>query len=343
MIFRVGLLFLIVTALLGCASFRPSTADSQRLSFDATLSEFPYPYEVKYFDIKSQQQDLKMAYMYMKSKSKAKTKNLTAVLLHGKNFAGFYWKDIADYLLNEGYDVLIPDQIGFGKSSKPEHYQYSFSTLAMHTHSLANELGIQDQLIVGHSMGGMLATRYVLTYPEVAKKLILINPIGMEDYRAYVVAKDVDFFFLNEMAQTHEKVIEYQKKNYYDGNWKPKYEELTLIHKGWIEGPDWKWVAWNNALTYDLIFSEAVVHEVPNISVPFDLILGTRDRTAPGRNWMKPGVKRELGRYDRLGKEWRKLNPKIKLHELQGLGHMPQFEDFDAFTKAFSASLSGAK
>jgi pimeloyl-ACP methyl ester carboxylesterase len=47
------------------------------------------------------------------------------VLLHGKNFAGFYWERIAHDLIQKGYRVIIPDQIGFGKSSKPENCKSS--------------------------------------------------------------------------------------------------------------------------------------------------------------------------------------------------------------------------
>jgi len=46
--------------------------------------------------------------------------------LHGKNFSGAYWQDTMTALLAEGYRVVAPDQIGFGKSSKPAHFQYSF-------------------------------------------------------------------------------------------------------------------------------------------------------------------------------------------------------------------------
>lgn len=327
----------------GCASFEKAEVNTESSPmFDATLTQFEYPFEVKSFPFKSQQQDLQMSYMHVRATSEKK-RNETAILFHGKNFSGFYWEPVAKLLLSEGYDVLIPDQIGFGKSSKPRHYQYSFSTLAMHTQALVENLGVGDQVVVGHSMGGMLATRYVLMYPKKVNKLILINPIGMEDYGKYAEPKDVDFFYQNELTQTHEKVIEYQKKNYYDGKWKPEYEALTQVHAGWMNGPDWPLVAWNNALTYDLIFTEPVVYEISDIKKPFYLILGTRDRTGPGRGWKKSHVKRELGRYDRLGKEWKKKNPKIHLIELEGLGHVPQYEDFARFEKAFRTSLSAAK
>ncbi len=41
------------------------------------------------------------------------------MLLHGKNFNGAYWKTTIDALAKEGYRLIVPDQVRFGKSSKP--------------------------------------------------------------------------------------------------------------------------------------------------------------------------------------------------------------------------------
>ena len=54
----------------------------------------------------------------------------TAVLLHGKNFCAATWQATIGVLAAAGYRVIAPDQIGFCKSSKPEHYQFSFQQLA---------------------------------------------------------------------------------------------------------------------------------------------------------------------------------------------------------------------
>ena len=57
-----------------------------------------------------------MAYMYLPP-TNAEKRIIT--LLHGKNFNGAYWERLANKLNSLGYNVLIPDQIGFGKSSVP--------------------------------------------------------------------------------------------------------------------------------------------------------------------------------------------------------------------------------
>jgi pimeloyl-ACP methyl ester carboxylesterase len=137
--------------------------------------------------------------------------------------------------------------------------------------------------------------------------------------------------------------VKYQRENYYAGEWNERYEALTHFMIGQLQGPDKAQVAWVNALTYDMIFTQPVVTEFRDLSVPVTLITGTRDRTGPGRNWMKPGVEHELGRYDRLGKAAAALIPGLVLYELPGLGHMPHIEDFAVFQGALDKALDGRR
>jgi pimeloyl-ACP methyl ester carboxylesterase len=303
--------------------------------FDAGLTGVAYPFPVERFEFQSQQQMLNMAYMYLPGDGQKPT----VVLLHGKNFSGAYWAQTANFLQSRGYGVLIPDQIGFGKSSKPAHYQFSFAQLADNTRALIERLKIEKPVIVGHSMGGMLATRYALLYGNDVERLILINPIGLEDYLEFVEYKPIDFFYAAQLKQTAEAVKDYQLKFYYDGKWDDAYDELVEFQIGWINGPDWPQVAWNNALTYDMIFTQPVCNEWDQLKVPTRLIVGTRDRTGPGRGWKKEGVTYLLGQYQELGKRTAAAIPDAVLYELEGLGHMPQIEAFDRFAAEFEKAL----
>ena len=213
---------------------------------------------MSYFSIHSQRQTLKMAYIFLEGEPDKPV----VTLLHGKNFNAHYWTPTARYLNKKGYGVLIPDQIGFGKSSKPENYQYSFPALAQHTRALMTSLKIEKTLVMGHSMGGMLASRFALMYPQLTEMLILVNPIGLENYLQYVEYKDTDFFYKNELAKTPEGIKRYQQKNYYAGHWNERYEALTHFMIGQIQGPDKDLIAWVNAQTYDMIFTQPVGGEI---------------------------------------------------------------------------------
>ncbi|MBT8120131.1 MAG: alpha/beta hydrolase [Gammaproteobacteria bacterium] len=324
-------------------SSQPIVADNMennsRLVYDADLSDYDYGHEVSYFPVDSQRQKLKMAYVYLEGQPGKPV----VTLMHGKNFNAHYWMPTAKYLQEEGYAVLVPDQLGFGKSSKPANYQYSFSALAHHTRALMASLEIKTSIVIGHSMGGMLASRFALMYPQLTQKLILVNPIGLENYLRYVEYKDTDFFYKKELAKTAEGIKRYQQKNYYDGAWNKQYESLTHFMIGQIQGPDKERIAWVNAQTYDMIFTQPVITEFMNFSVPVRLIIGSRDRTGPGRNWKKPGVDYELGRYDRLGRAATRLIPDAELYELSDLGHLPQVEDFARFKDVLDKALASSE
>ncbi|QGX62962.1 alpha/beta fold hydrolase [Alteromonas mediterranea] len=306
-----------------------------RPAFDKRLSTVEYPFDVKMFSFSSQGIDLEMAYMFLPPK---KDKPVVT-LFHGKNFNGSYWESTARLLQSQGYGVLIPDQIGFGKSSKPTQYQYSFATLANNTRQLMQSLKIEKSIIVGHSMGGMLAARFALLSPDKSENLILINPIGLENYLLYESYTDIETVYQSELKKTPEMIVNYQTKNYYDGAWNNTYAEHAKFLQGWINGPDWETLARVNALTYDMIFTQPVIEEFDDLALPTTLILGTRDRTAPGRANKHDDVNRELGRYDKLGNEVKSRNSNIHVVELEGLGHLPHIEAFERFKVPFLDAL----
>jgi pimeloyl-ACP methyl ester carboxylesterase len=113
----------LLLALLGSA-LSIYSQDGQKW-MDIMLNNYEYPYEVHYFNLNVQQQDLKMAYMDVIPEN-SNGKNI--VLLHGKNFNGAYWRTTIERLSKEGFRVIVPDQVGFGKSSKPKILIILFSS-----------------------------------------------------------------------------------------------------------------------------------------------------------------------------------------------------------------------
>jgi hypothetical protein len=72
------------------------------------------------------------------------------VLLHGKNFDSSYWSGAIGALTAAGFRRVVPDQIGFNKSSKAG-LEYSFDSLAANTTRLLDSLNVRDVDVVGHS------------------------------------------------------------------------------------------------------------------------------------------------------------------------------------------------
>jgi pimeloyl-ACP methyl ester carboxylesterase len=100
---------------------------------------------------------------------------------------------------------------------------------------------------------------------------------------------------------------------------------------GWTLNSDYERIAWNAALTYDMIFTQPVVYEFQNIQAPTLLIIGTRDRTALGKQLVSDEVRQTMGIYEELGKATHQKIPDSKLVELDGIGHMPHIESFERF------------
>src|SRR5215467_6146680 len=114
---------------------------------DPYLANFEYPEPLQRYEFRSQGQQLFMAYMDVPSR---RPNGKTIVLMHGKNFCGATWEGTIGPLSEAGYRVVVPDQIGFCKSSKPEAYQFGFHQLASNTALLAS-LDIERTILLGHS------------------------------------------------------------------------------------------------------------------------------------------------------------------------------------------------
>ncbi|WP_426128675.1 alpha/beta fold hydrolase [Pseudomonas sp. DWP1b1] len=316
-----------------------STAPAFAANYGPELQGFEYPYPLKHFEFQSQGKSLQMGYMDVPAKGQANGRSV--VLMHGKNFCGATWEGSIKALSDAGYRVIAPDQIGFCSSSKPDHYQYSFQQLATNTHQLLEKLGIQKATVIGHSTGGMLATRYALMYPEQTEQLAMVNPIGLEDWKALgVPSLTVDQWYARELKVSADGIRNYQLNTYYVGRWKPEYERWVDMYAGLSNGPGHALVAWNSALIYDMIFTQPVYYEFKNLQMPTLLLIGTSDNTAIGKDIAPPAVKAKLGDYAVLGKQVAKLIPHATLVEFPGLGHAPQMEEPAQFHKALLQGLN---
>jgi pimeloyl-ACP methyl ester carboxylesterase len=307
-------------------------------SYGPELEEFDYPFPVQRFEFMSQGVKLHMAYMDLAPES---PNGRSVVLLHGKNFTAATWERSIRVLLKAGYRVVAPDQIGFGKSTKPAHYQFTFQQLAHNTRALLASLGIQRAILVGHSTGGMLAVRYALMFPQETDQMVLVNPIGLEDWKAEgVPSLTVDQWYQRELKVSAQRIRAYEQATYYAGQWRPEFEAPVLMLAGLFQGPGKELVAWNSALLYDMIFTQPVVYEFERLKVPTLLLIGQRDTTAIGKDLASPGVAARLGQYPALGRRAAQRIPGARLVAFPDLGHAPQIQDPEAFHAALLAGLA---
>jgi len=323
-------------AVLFLAVAQPVLADEGPV-YGPRLEGFDYPFPVSLFRFTSQGEAMEMAYMDIKP---ARPNGRTVALLHGKNFCAATWEATIIALRDAGYRVVAVDQVGFCKSTKPAHYQYSFEQLAANTHALLQSLGISRVTIMGHSMGGMLATRYALSYPESTEQLVSVNPLGLEDGRAKGVPwTSVDDSYKAALNTTAESAREYQRTIYYAGTWKPEYDKWIQMQVGMFRGPGKEVVAWNSALTSEMIYTQPVVHELERLKMPVLLLIGDKDTT--GRNARAPkDVQPTLGNFPVMSEAAKARIPAARLVRFANMGHSPQIQDPAAFHKALLEGLA---
>ena len=306
---------------------------------------YTYPWPIQYHELHTQHQTLCQAYMDVRpGPSDSHTTNRTAVLLHGKNFCGVTWESTVRVLLSSGYRVIIPDQIGFCKSSKPAAYQFSLQQLAFNTRSMLTSLNITSSLtLVGHSLGGMLAARFTLMYPSSVSRLVLVDPIGLEDWKAKGVPyRSIDEIYHGERASNYASIREYEQSTYYAGTWTASYDVWVDMLLRIYNSPEAETYAFDQALITDAVYTQPIAYEFPFLANTKTLLfVGDKDITAIGKAWAPPGVQKILGNYSALGKEAvRAIGPNATLVEFTDLGHAPQIQAPEIFHEALMAWLT---
>lgn len=300
-----------------------SSAGAEPLGIAMEGWTYPYPLQMMQFEQNGRL--LRMMYMDVRPDH---PNGQTVLLLHGKNFGSDYWASTLRALSEHGYRVIAPDQIGFGKSSKPEAH-YTFAQLVSNTMRLLDTLKIDRVAVVANSMGGMLGVHFANRHPERVTTLVLENPLGLEDYRLSIPAQKTSSLVKLEMAQTPEGYRKFLKG--YFPNWKPEYERYVEQFARVQRSAEYPRFAHVSALTYQMIYEGPIISELSKLKVPTLLVIGQLDRTVFGRRFASAEVVRPLGNFPVLGKAAQQAIPGAKLVELEGVGHVPHLEVPDRF------------
>jgi pimeloyl-ACP methyl ester carboxylesterase len=292
----------------------PTPTDVKPASINC--EDVAYPYPTASLPISLYGNDLRMSYMDVPPQGPAN--GHTVVLFHGNNFAGFYFGGPIDVLRKEGFRVVVPDQIGYGRSSKPI-MPYNFHDMARNTRLLLQSLKIERAMIVGHSMGGMLATRFATQYPAVTERLVLYNPIGLVDGRferpwdnpedAYKRTLDTTY------ATARAAIMRYVTHN--PEAWTPEFEHYTRIRYSWTLSADWPRLARVQALLGQVQYLDPVVNDWAHIKAP-TLVFGGAEDSLPG----SAAVFQERMKFVAATIP----NGNGRLHLIPGLGHVPHME-----------------
>ena len=295
------------------------------------LEGFAYPYPVHMFVIPGGGERLDMAYMDVPPEGDSNGR--TALLLHGRNFPSSYWQATIKPLSADGYRVVVPDQIGFGKSSKPLS-DLHFDQLARNTAALLDSLNVEKVDIVAHSMGGMLATRFARTYPARVGRMVLAGPIGLEDYRLYVPPVPSETLIGQEAKVTPESYRRWLTTAYAVtlplSAFDPYVEARTRV-SGSAEYPRWL-AAYVNS--YQMIWREPVAGEIPLLTEPVLFLIGENDHVAVGRDFAPEALRGRMGHNVELARELAAKMPHAQVEVFERVGHLIHLEAEQRFIES---------
>jgi len=337
-----ALLLCSAALLAGCATRPPAAtaaapaAPAAEPSYDqaeplgAGMEGWVYPHPVQHLQFELEGKLVRMAYMDVKPTAPANGQ--TVVLFHGKNFGSDYWASTLQALPARGYRVIALDQIGFGKSSKPE-IRYSFAMLADNTVKVLDHLKVGRVSIVANSMGGMLGVHFARRHPDRVAALVLENPLGLEDYVPAIPPQQTANLTRLEMAQTTTSYRAFIK-SYFKDNYRPEFERFVEQFSRVQRSPEYPRYAHVSALTYQMIYEGPTYNELPQLKVPVLLAIGQLDRTVFGRRFAPPEAVKNLGNYPQLGKDAQKRIPGARLVEFDNVGHVPHLEAPERFHAA---------
>lgn len=303
------------------AGFGQSGAQEAALGRDVkpgsiNCEECPYPYPSSYLPLTLYGQEVRMAYMDVAPEGRAN--GHTVVLLHGNNFAGFYFGRLIDGLRREGFRVIVPDQIGYGRSSKPV-IPYYLADMARNTRAILQKLNIPKVMVVGHSMGGMLSARFATQYPAVTERLVLYNPIGLSDARFNGPAVDPETAYQRNLASTYPTIRASIQRYvaHKPSAWNDEFESYVRIRYSWTLGAEWPRLARVQTLLSGVIYLDPVVYDWSHIQAPTLVFGGAEDMLAGTAAAFQEGMKRIAAAIPQ---------GKGRVELLPGIGHVPFVE-----------------
>jgi pimeloyl-ACP methyl ester carboxylesterase len=113
-------------------------------------------------------------------------RDVPVILVHGFAATNWCWRHTIPALSGRRW-VLAPDLPGFGLTDKPGGFDYGLSGYARFIAAFMDEMGIERAVLVGNSMGGGVAVRAALDFPDRVEKLVLIDSLGYykREFEAY--------------------------------------------------------------------------------------------------------------------------------------------------------------
>ncbi|OBJ54865.1 hypothetical protein A9W95_16195 [Mycobacterium sp. 1423905.2] len=254
------------------------------------------------------------------------------VLVHGKNFFGAYWAGVIDALRHKGFRVIVPDLVGWGKSTKPS--TLTAASLVTHLRTLMDYLHVNSAAFIGHSTGGLICMHMARAVTERVRALVLENPMGLEDYRLGLT-RQVGH---DDWADDERSMTEDQNRQYIGHYFVHKearfIEPFVAVRAAVGRSPEFeRWVQ-SSAAGYDMLLNEPAVDFVAALTTRTLFVCGLNDRTYAGAKYTAPQVQPSKGNIAALSQACAAKMADARFVGVPDTGHVPHLESPAAFLSA---------
>jgi pimeloyl-ACP methyl ester carboxylesterase len=247
------------------------------------------------------------------------------LLIHGLGGnAGFWRYNIAE--LARHHRVIAVDLPGHGRSQKDGAYPYDMEFHAATLSRLVTELGLEQVVPVGHSMGGQIAMTLALRYPEQVSQLVLVAPAGFESFGPGAAAWLRGTLTTRSVVSTDEEEIRRNLSgNFY--NWRDDLEWLVEERARMAQGDEMVQYASAVIRSLEGMLDQPTSTRLGRITHPALVIYGRYDGRIPNP-YLHPGHAAGIFRAGAAAM------PDATLVEIDKAGHMLMIEQPDAFNEA---------
>ncbi|HEX8475913.1 MAG TPA: alpha/beta hydrolase [Pyrinomonadaceae bacterium] len=240
------------------------------------------------------------------------------VLLHGLGGNTMNWAFNVGTLAQK-YRVVVPDQIGFGRSDKPL-INYRITTYVDFLDKFLSELKIEKASLVGNSMGGWIAAAYALAHPSKVERLVLADAAG------FAPPKDFDLKSLSGLnPTTREGMRQLASLVFYNKQLFTNDAAIDLMLTQRLAAGDGYTI---QRLIESIARNEDMLdNRLAAIKQPTLIIWGRDDGLTP---------------FAREGERFKKEMPAARFVVFEQCGHVPQVEKAAEFNAAVLQFLGGS-
>jgi pimeloyl-ACP methyl ester carboxylesterase len=249
--------------------------------------------------------------------------NPPVILIHGLGNLGMKdWFSIIP-TLEKKYHVIAMDLPGFGLSSTAKG-RFLPTNYAHVVDSIIEQYTDKKVIVMGHSMGGAVALRYTELFENSVQQLILVDVAGLLEKSVFIkhiasfeFGDDISIpmkFLMERVNSISSSMIESGTKSNFISNF--------------MQSNDYVWnlvVSDSSNMNAALsLVEEDFNHAVNHISVPINIIWGSKDAVAPLRT----------------GKVLNKKMKSVRLQVIEEAGHVPMKSNYSEFMHALDIALN---